>query len=126
MRGVRIEASSRIHGRLVIANMRLTVKERCSLFARIQSASWVRGGVILVYKPTPLTDQQLAEPNLKRSVAGAALMGHLDKLPKSHLQVKWEVTTTGAAPDISMKPIRPKLWIMGKITMEADYFYEVK
>jgi hypothetical protein len=78
-----------------------------------------------VYKPTPLTDQQLAEPNLKRAVAGAAFLGHFDKLPKSHLQVKWEVTTT-PAPNISMKPIRPKLWIMGKITMEADYFYEVK
>ena len=55
VRGVRIEASSRIHGRLVIANMRLTVKERCSLFARIQSASWVRGGVILVAESQPVS-----------------------------------------------------------------------
>ena len=91
------------------------------LFCRVTITETLKTAV---YKPHPLTDNQMADSHLKRSMAGAAFLGNFNKLPKTHFRVVWEVTKT-APPSSMLKPIRPKIWSMGKINMKADFFYTI-
>ena len=84
-----------------------------------------KAGEHLMYRPNALTDAQMAEKTLKRGVLGAAYVTRFDKLhAMSSVKVLWDVEPK-LEPPAHMKPLKPKLWMMGSITLEKGFFYQL-
>lgn len=81
--------------------------------------------VFAKFVPTNLSDSVAAASLQKRAVIGAAFVGHLDQLRGSNVvRVLWEVELS-PEPPAHFKPIKPKLWVMGKLSMKKDNFYKL-
>ena len=66
----------------------------------------------------------MAADFVKRGALGAIWVGKLDKVPSSHCKVKWEVEFQ-RTPPASVRPLKPKVWLMHPVTLDADIYYEL-
>ena len=74
-----------------------------------------------------LSDAEIASPSLKRASFGAAYANHWGKIPTpptSPCGVLWEVEPK-LDPPAEIKPIKPKLWLLGKTELAADTLYRI-
>jgi hypothetical protein len=76
------------------------------------------------YVSHPLTDEQAAAGVLKRGVLGAVFAGQTNKLPSMMAMPIWEVDTI-LDPPAHVRPIRPKVWTLGMMTLESGYYYKL-
>ena len=74
--------------------------------------------------PDNLSDANLAEVAKKRASIGAVFNGHWNKLPTGNAGILWEVDVD-LNPPAKMKPLKPKLWLLGKQTLKVGLIYKV-
>ena len=74
------------------------------------------------FTPVRLTDSQIAETTSKRASLGAMLLGHFGSLPTTSAAVLWDVELS-LEPPARVKPLKPKLWLMGRLQMQAGVYY---
>lgn len=76
------------------------------------------------FYPKALTDAEISADTLKRGALGAAWLGKLDALPSMHTKVLWD-TEFKKTPPASLRPVKPKMWLMCKTELQAGFFYEL-
>ena len=83
------------------------------------------GNHALAFGPDKLSDADLAGTTLKRAQAGA-LFGNVAKLESVTGQagVVWEVLLS-YDPPATVKPVKPKFWLLGCVSMEPEKIYKV-
>jgi len=73
------------------------------------------------FTPTTL-DADVDRLDMKRAVFGAGFSGSLDKLPNTHTKVLWDCELQEAAPAM-YRPVKPKMWLTCKTTLQPNKFY---
>jgi len=85
-------------------------------------------GVTAKYCPARLSDANAAEMQQKRAVLGATFLGRLTSLyqPESDVSVKvvWEIDLC-AEPPAMYRPVKPKLYFIGAITLTKGRYYRL-
>ncbi len=72
--------------------------------------------------PDDLDDQTASATVVKRGQLGAVFNHKRDKLPKVNCAIIWEVSMD-LNPPASVKPLKPKFWLVGQLQMKADHAY---
>ena len=72
-----------------------------------------------------LDDVTLAQPVLKRAVAGALYRDNYSKLRSETTDVVWEIQKC-LNPPACLKAFKPKVYMLGTLRMEAGMLYELK
>ena len=81
------------------------------------------GNHALGFGPDKLSDADLAGTTLKRAQAGA-FFENVSKLECNHAGVIWEVQLS-FDPPATVKPVKPKYWLLGSLTMEPEKIYKL-
>ena len=80
----------------------------------------------VIYTPQALSDSQLAGGVLKRAAAGAAFLGRLSKLTSlKSTKMVWD-SVLKSEPPATLRPTKPKFYLMKSITLEPGLFYQLK
>lgn len=90
---------------------------RCTVQCNIASQCY--------FNPTPLTDAQIAGGLLKRAAAGGVFVGRLTKTVFSHARIIWDCVVQ-REPPASLKPSKPKLYLMCTTKLEPNFFYKLQ
>lgn len=72
-----------------------------------------------------LDDNTLAQSVIKRGVFGAVFRGEPKALPTSGGAIVWEVQKS-LNPPAMLKAYKPKLWLLGALTMDATKVYALE
>jgi hypothetical protein len=79
----------------------------------------------VVFCPNKLSDAQLQGQLLKRACFGAAFLDKFTKLPVTDARVTWEISLT-KEPPARFQPMKPKVWLTGPVSLQADAFYRLQ
>ena len=90
-----------------------------ALFCRTELAAKKNGSCFVTDK---LSDAVLAQETLKRATAGAALRDNLGLMPQRAATVLWE-TTTSHNPPACIRAVKPKLWLVGRLSLTSGKAY---
>lgn len=78
------------------------------------------------YCPARLSDANAAEMQQKRAVLGATFLGRLTSLrvPSNPCKILWEIDLC-AEPPAMYRPVKPKLYFVGEITLKKGRYYRL-
>jgi hypothetical protein len=74
------------------------------------------------FVPKALSDHDVALVEQKHAQLGALFVDRLGKLPRSKCGILWDVEYS-PAPTSTIRPIKPKLWLVGKATLQPGVTY---
>ena len=77
---------------------------------------------IVAFMPARLPDSQISGSTAKHACLGAMLLGNFGSLPTTSAAVLWDVNLS-LEPPASVKPLKPKLWLMGRLQLLAGVYY---
>ena len=77
---------------------------------------------ICTFTPAQLTDEEMAANSVKHAKIGAVFANQMAKLPVSDAKVLFEVEMCLVPPGC-LKPLKPKLWLMGSCRLESGKHY---
>ena len=69
-------------------------------------------------------DNMLSQSVLKRAVAGMVFQEDFAKLPVSYGSSVWEVACE-MNPPVTIRALKPKFWLLGRVTIEAGSKFEL-
>lgn len=79
------------------------------------------------FVPTALSDAALAETTQKRAALAACYHGKFDRLVGNNaacIRTVWEVAIGNESPP-QLRPVKPKVWLLGQLTLEKDRYYKL-
>ena len=85
------------------------------IFARMEIGPSKKGLGFAVDRPA---DDLIAQSTVKRAMAGMMFQKDFSKLPGTHAGVIWEAMCD-MNPPVMIRPVKPKFWLLGKITIDA-------
>ena len=85
------------------------------IFARMEIGLTRKGLGFAVDRPT---DDLLVQSITKRAMAGMMFHSEFSKLPGSHAGVIWKAMCD-MNPPIVIRPLKPKYWLLGKVSIDA-------
>ena len=69
-------------------------------------------------------DTMLSQPLLNRAAGAVPFRSDFSKLPKAHAGIVWE-TTCSLNPPVPIRALKPKIYLLGKITLDAGTMCEI-
>ncbi len=86
-----------------------------------------RGPTTYAFMPQALSEEKTtddAKMSLRAAEFGALAGGNYELLPKGNVQMLWECGVD-LAPPATIRPRKPKMWSVKKLTMERSKAYKV-
>lgn len=77
------------------------------------------------FVPNTLPEAMMAETNIKRASLGAVFLSKMDQLPTVASQIVWEVVLA-LEPPAKVRPVKPKMYLMGQLDLMPGNFYLLK
>jgi hypothetical protein len=77
------------------------------------------------FVPNALPEAVAAETNIKRASMGAVFLNKMDQLPTVASQIVWEVALA-LEPPAKVRPVKPKMYLMGKLDLMPGIYYLLK
>ena len=83
------------------------------------------GEETLIFTPDPLQGEEASSTVVKRAAFGATLVTRLDQLNSDNFKVVWDCVLVKNSKAPYIRPVRPRLWSLGKIQMESGKMYKI-